>query len=813
MADEPQQPEKAASDQPAALKASRLQGRIAALILWVKRSRLRMVIAGSLALIGLGSLFTAWSYVARLAITVEDPATLARALEALDNRNYEEARSIVRRMQQQEDASLTFGSALYVLGAVKASEAEDEWSIDRKRAVYLIAARYLQKAQVLGVPPIREGALKYLLGVSLIRGNQPQAGIDILENLLEDDRLPTTELHSLLTDANLATPDPDLEAALRHNEQVLKDPSLPDAKRAAAQIIRARIFGRLGKVEEAFAQLDSISSDFSHPALLKIVSGRLAITAAEKPFVDNEARTSLLNRAVNDLREAQRLEPLNGKLTRESMYWIGRSHEVRGDTASAVEQYDRISKLYGDTEESIVATIARADLARVNGQVEHALAGYRTVLETVGEPATYVNRLLSLSELKKRLLLAHAYFVKSKQFEQAVLLVDLFLPLFNQIEVTELQAKTYESWGNYRLAESTKDQSTHTAEHASTGRHHLRAAGRAYETLARLRFATAKFTDDLWLSADNYFRGQSYTNAARVLEEYLHHESRKYNAAALLQLGQCLLATKENDKAIVALQECIAMHPRGDAVYQARLECVRAYRHNGQIDKARDLLLTNLRGEELTPASPEWRDSLFALGELYYEQNQFEDAIKMLDEAVTRYPNASRTLLARYTIARAYHSSAKEPSKKMRLAKTENERLKNRKARDEKLEAALENYRVVQKQISVHDYSDSNMLLKALSRNCYMMQGSVLFQLNRFFEARIAYGNVSTLFQDEPFVLESFVHIANCWRRLNQPIKARGTIAQAKLVLGRLPKDTNFKVATNFNREKWASLLNEMEKW
>jgi len=149
----------------------------------------------------------------------------------------------------------------------------------------------------------------------------------------------------------------------------------------------------------------------------------------------------------------------------------------------------------------------------------------------------------------------------------------------------------------------------------------------------------------------------------------------------------------------------------------------------------------------------------------------------------------------------------------MRLAKTENERLKNRKARDEKLEAALENYRVVQKQISVHDYSDSNMLLKALSRNCYMMQGSVLFQLNRFFEARIAYGNVSTLFQDEPFVLESFVHIANCWRRLNQPIKARGTIAQAKLVLGRLPKDTNFKIATNFNREKWASLLNEMEKW
>ena len=61
-----------------------------------------------------------------------------------------------------------------------------------------------------------------------------------------------------------------------------------------------------------------------------------------------------------------------------------------------------------------------------------------------------------------------------------------------------------------------------------------------------------------------------------------------------------------------------------------------------------------------------------------------------------------------------------------------------------------------------------------------MMQGSVLFELRRFEEARQAYQNVITLYQNDPVVLESFVQVANCWRRLDQPVMARGNLKQAK---------------------------------
>jgi hypothetical protein len=62
-------------------------------------------------------------------------------------------------------------------------------------------------------------------------------------------------------------------------------------------------------------------------------------------------------------------------------------------------------------------------------------------------------------------------------------------------------------------------------------------------------------------------------------------------------------------------------------------------------------------------------------------------------------------------------------------------------------------------------------------------------------------------------VLESFVQVANCWRRLDQPAMARGNLERAKVVLGKLPADADFLASTNFNRQQWTLLLDEMGKW
>ena len=81
----------------------------------------------------------------------------------------------------------------------------------------------------------------------------------------------------------------------------------------------------------------------------------------------------------------------------------------------------------------------------------------------------------------------------------------------------------------------------------------------------------------------------------------------------------------------------------------------------------------------------------------------------------------------------------------------------------------------------------------AMLRNCYMLEGAVLFDLGRYKDAIEAYSNVSSLYPNDPFVLETFVQIANCWRRLDRPDNARGAVQQAQIALERLPAECRFR--------------------
>lgn len=813
MADRPTPKPEAAVGQAEATASRGVYVRVAAVLDWSRASKLRMVLAGTVTLTVLGGMFAIWSYLAHLAVNPEGAVTIEMALAALDNREFDEAKAIIGKLQRQPQDLDDFGDALFVLGSVKAHQAESEWSAARQRAMHLVAARYLQKARALEVSADRESQLEFMLGKSLIRGSQPEEGIVVLNKALLHKDLPTTSIHLLLAEANLALPNPDYEAALRHNEAILADLTIPDELRKKALFMKAESLGQMGQLEEAVNLLDEIRKNYSEDALLKSLSGRFAVATAQQLPPESPRRLTLLEQAQADLRESQRLDPSSGELTRQAMYWIGKCYEMQGDYVAAIGEYDRIGKLFGDTPECLAATLSRADLLRFSGNKPQALAAYRRVLETVGDPVIYSNHLLSLDELRKRLISAHASFVEFDEFEEAMTLMEQFPELFDQVQVIEMQAHTHERWGLAYVREAD-DRSRRSFEaKAKEGRHHLRAAGRAYEKLARTRFATREFTDDLWLAAENYYLGQNYTHAARVLEEYLHYEAERRNALALLRLGQSLLTIEKTEDAIQALEQCIEMYPRDASVYQARLDCVRGYLLQNRVPEAEQLLLTNLTGDALTPASPEWQDSLFALGQLLHEMGRYEEAIAKLEEAVIRYPDAPQALMARYTIARSFHSAAIKPSQKVREAKTENERQKNRKLRDQNLEGALQNYLLVQRMITLEGHGISTPLKRSLLRNCYMMQGSVLFQLRRYEDARKAYANVSTLYQEKPFVLESFVHIANCWRRLNQPVKARGTVEQAKLVLQRLPSDTDFKLSTNFDRQYWNLLLREMSKW
>ncbi|MCA9259839.1 MAG: tetratricopeptide repeat protein, partial [Planctomycetales bacterium] len=477
------------------------------------------------------------------------------------------------------------------------------------------------------------------------------------------------------------------------------------------------------------------------------------------------------------------------------------------------EQFNRLGKLYADSPEGVAAQLDEARLEREAGRYDRALDEYRAVLDYVVDADRYMNELAPLPVLRLRLLEAYRDFLSKRLFSEALSLVDMIAPVYSVAEQLELRAETHRQWADSLVAEADVKGRWRTPTTLRSARYQYRAAGRAFEDLARLRFATREFPDDLWQAAENYYQGQSYTNAARTTEEYLRHEARRLGAQALLRLGQCHLARRSFDDAVLALEECMDAYPDDAVVYRARLECARAEQMRNHFARAEELLRLNLMGDALTPDSVDWRDSKFDIGRLYYETGRYEDAIAHLQEAVARYPQADEAVVARYTVARANHAAADEPAKNLAEAKTENERQKNRTLMNDYLNAALDAYLTVQRTITLSGQGESSPLHRGLLRNCYMMQGAVLYELHRYEEAQKAFANVSNLYQNDPFVLESYVQMANCWRRLNQPIKARGTIRLARSALENMPPNADFRSATNFTRQQWQFVLDSMYQW
>jgi TolA-binding protein len=262
------------------------------------------------------------------------------------------------------------------------------------------------------------------------------------------------------------------------------------------------------------------------------------------------------------------------------------------------------------------------------------------------------------------------------------------------------------------------------------------------------------------------------------------------------------------DGTLAAAGECIEYYPQDAASYDARYLAAEAHLERGELSAAEALLRQNLTNDLLTPESREWRDSLFLLGKVLHADGRYEETIQRLQEAVSRYPNTPQSVEARYLIAEAFREAAKVPQQKLESDTIETARIAHQKQKNQYLAGAIENYQQVQAVLNQRqEQRELTPLEKAILRNSYFALGNAQFDLGRYEDALQTYSAASNRYQHDPEVLEAFVEMASCQRRLNHPLEARGALQQAKVVLDQLPKDAPFTAATNFTRREWTEFL------
>jgi tetratricopeptide (TPR) repeat protein len=774
-----------------------------------------------------------WTFLASIALKMGRPS-LEPVLKAYDEGRYDEARAAVGRILKSGRLPRSeFGVPLFVLGAIKTHDAENQSTAERRRIEYLVGSRYLNEAQTYGVPPDRKMEAAFLLGKSLVESSQFDHGIENLEELLASG-LPTGhplvwEVHRLLANTCLLMPEPDLQQSLRHNDALLAKADLTDQQRAGVLLQRAECLARMNRFNEAHEAAAGVPPAANRAPEVALLQGKIALdeVAAALQRVATSDRQKILSDskdkvagALQQLQQAKSLDDDEGQITRQASYHIARGMALQGDYTTATKQFARTRQLFGDTFEGLAAALAEADLRRQQGDFDGALLGYRHVLESFASESTYRSVVMPLDAMREGVMAGLKDFVRQKRFADALALLDNFTPMFSRTEQLEVRGDTLEQWGAALVGDASVNI-PETAAQRNAGYRHWRAAGVAFEQLADLRFASKFYTGDLWHSAENYFRGHSFTRAVRLLDKYLEHEPELRNAQALLRLGQAHIALGQTPQGIAAFEECIEFNPLDSSTYQARIDCAKAYWNVGNTSRAEQLLQENITGTTLKPSSREWKDSLFELGMLQHDMGQYENSIGTLEQAIERYEHDPQRLLAQYLIGDSYRRWGQELLEPEAHVRTTSERDKNKEAAIERLETALEHFEAVQVSITLttHDIH-SDPMMGSMLRNCYMLEGTVLFDLatqtgsaERYKDAIVAFSNVSSLYPDEPFVLETFVQISNCWRRLGVSEKARGSIQQAQLALDRLPATADFASSTAFSRDEWRMLLADMSRW
>lgn len=774
---------------------------------------------------------------------VEKPTfeMLKEALAALDAGKLSAARNVAADLRLRTDIPADQkGVPAYVLGKVMHEEAKDEWHERERRAYFLMSARYLDEARQAGFPRGLEGDGLFLLGKSLHGCGRLAESLPHLNAALPKKTDKATEICGLLADAYLRDKMPNLAKAAEFNQRYLSDNNLTRRDRDAALLTQARITFELGKFDECRQQIAKFEPTAPGYAEAQLLHGRLLIQDGDALRDNPSEAAKKYAEASQLLSAAQERSSRNMLVLRQAQYLQGFCLRRLGDFIAAETTFSRTRRSHLETPEGMAAGIEEAELQHLLGNDTESLAAYRRTLRQIADAPNHALPWITDEALRQRLDAAVAEYRLEPQYELAADLLQAITLVFPDARTVELKATLHQEWGEELSRQANDPQAKDVVALRSEARLKHRQAGIDFGKLANLRFASRKYPEDLWRSAENYLRGQDYDSAAEVYQKHLESQTRTGRPPPLTRLGECLLALNRPEECLIHVNECIEFFPKDPFVYRARLIAAEANLEMGRVDAAKALLTTNLENESLTPQSREWRDSLFMLGRVHFldgsshetesrkkgidslipsdqqaglkvlEQADaaFSECISRLDEALQREPNAEQAIEARYMLAMAHVYSAKLPKKQLGGINIETTRVALRKELQRELQAAIGGFEsLITKLIAKQELGELTPVENRILRNCIFGKADALFDLAQYEEAIKAYASATNRYQQQEECLEAYVQIAICQRKLNRQMESRRTLETANGVLARMPANAPFEKTTRYSRREWTDLL------
>ncbi len=773
--------------------------------------------------------------------------TLA-ALEAGDDIQASRAVAQLRRMTESGRAQK--GYLPFLIGVAVSHEAAQLTSGADQATLYLVAARYLEEARAYGFPPGHVDEGRYLLATCLFQSGRYDESLPALRAAFRSSDRRKYELARKLSAAYLRIAVPNLTEALHYERLAGEDPALTPRQRDESRLRQGQILMRVGDIPGCRALVAAIAPDSPVRDQALILEARTLIWEGDELLsrtgLDQQAEAAAAAAAADTYRQALEIlhrvppEDLAGVTTIQAGYLIGVCQRRLGDWTAALKSFASTRRQHYGTDESLAATLEEAEILQAQGDAGQALYLYERVIEQAASASSPDSRWVLISELRNRLFRAQHRFRVAGLHAMARDLCDASRTVFPPAEWTEMSAATQEAWGDSLLRAPAGRRRVLESASQAEGRLHLRLAADAYRRLSALRYATSSYPNDLWKSGECFLRGQNYEAALSLFTQYLQTAPRAQHPQAFVALGECHLALGHFHQALDDFELCIQFDPEHPESYRARWLASFASVQLNRTEDAKRLLTDNLENTELSPQSIYWQRSLFTYGDLLFKEamareaesrahgvdspdahtrrqgldylyaahNLYLEAIRRLEEAVERYPNAEQTDGAWYAIAESYRHAARLPGKSLAVESEPADRQRLNQQKQAYLMSAADAYRRLQDRLRTRqEQAELSAVEQALLRNADFAWADTLFDLADYEQAIKAYLAVTHHYPQEPVALEAFVQLAGCYRQLSAPAEARGTLLQARAALDRMKPDADFTRTTRYNREEWEQVI------
>ena len=328
--------------------------------------------------------------------------------------------------------------------------------------------------------------------------------------------------------------------------------------------------------------------------------------------------------AINTFREAQceRRDRSSrgpaGDVSRRRLPGTARANAARRLTNSIARRQQ-----FYELAEGFAACVAQANLHHSLAEDPEAIAAWQRAasspgrLPEPGEEVWVANRMFTASVIA----IICGNSPPRKNSPHALALCDVLATAGKREDALELAAEARTGWSRELL----RNAAAHGAEsrpgqQRRQARDLLRTAGRDYVELAKLRFTTREYTKHVAQAAASYLAGGDYdrrrsnsspsiwsTKAAPPFpKRWSNLAKRSFHVA---------IPKRPCDRSKNAWNSIRAIRPSTEGVCWP----ARPMRNAADRVKAIELLEENLTGR-LTPASPEWRDAIFAEGRLLYSE-------------------------------------------------------------------------------------------------------------------------------------------------------------------------------------------------